>query len=279
MAFDPNDPSNRSATELLRSTLREWGIEGLFQDAYNLVVSGLDSAAVLLELRKTPTYKQRFAANDERRAKGLAVLSEAEYVATETQYRNVLRMYGLPGGFYDSNDDLKNFLSNDLSPQELAERADIAQKLWLSKDEATRNVAKQFYGFTDGTGIAALLDPERAMPIVQRQYQAAQIGAIAQQNQLSVERARAEQLADLGITQAAAVEGFSKIGQRAPAEQAIAGRFGESITQQEQEDAEFFGTASARRKQQRLAASEAGLFQGRAAGSDAALNRSSQGQY
>lgn len=277
--FDINDPANASAARILQDQLNAWGIGELYQDAFNLMKAGYQSSAIILELQNTQAYKVRFAANEDRRARGLPALSPAEYVATEAQYKNVMRMYGMPAGFYDTNDDLRKYLAADVAPQELAERVDMAQKLWLSKNPAVRTIAKDFYGWTDGDGIAMMLDPARAMPDLQRKYQAVQLGSIARENQLTLDVQRAETLADLGVDTQAATRGFAEIGLRINTESASAQRFGETITQTEQEDATFRGLASAERKRRRVNASEQGLFTGAGGASEGALGRSATGQY
>jgi hypothetical protein len=272
-------PGESSARQVLQDTLNEWGLGTLYGDVDSLIKEGLDQSAVLLQLQNTDAYKQRFAANEQRRQKGLPVLSPAEYIATEASYKTVLRTYGLPESFYDQQDDLHQFLANDVSPQELQNRAQIAQELWLGKDEESKAAWRSAYGFSDGAAIAAILDPNRAMPILERMATAARIGGAATRNGLETDIGRFEKYADMGVTADQAAQGMSQIGQSAQADAAIAQRFGTTFTQEEQEQDRILGLASAKRKRDRLYDSEKQLFSESAGASETSMGRRTTGSY
>lgn len=270
-----------SASAYLKALLAQWGISELYTDAQRLVLQGLDADAVLMQLQDTAAYKKRFSANDERKRRGLAVLSPAEYVATETAYAQVLRQFGLPKGFYDSRDDYTKFLGADVSPQELAQRASDAQEIMLTGPAENRRIWSEYYGLTDGAAIAAILDPGRALPLVQQQITAAKIGGAAAGQGLATGRTQAEYLAASGVTGEQARQGYAAIAAALPVDQAIAQRFGDRISLAEEEAAAFgvTGAAAAEEKRRRLAAAETGLFSGRAAADSSSLSHSTVGQY
>src|SRR5688572_31494696 len=97
------------ALTLIQSQLRDWGLESLSPAIEGYLTGGDSPTVALAKLRETNEYKTRFKANELRRAKGLAALSEAEILGNEMQYRQVMRSYGLPEGFYDSYEDFQNF--------------------------------------------------------------------------------------------------------------------------------------------------------------------------
>jgi hypothetical protein len=273
-------PAEQSASTFLRRMLADWGVPELYKDAAELVKKGLDADYIVLSLQDTAAYKKRFAANEDRQAKGLPVLSPADYIATEAQYRNVLRTFGLPAGFYDSNEDVRKFLANDLSPAELGQRAQAAQQLFVTGNPEYRRVWKDFYGLSDGDAIAALLDPKRALPIIQQQQAATQIAAAARRQHLDATRTRAEQLASLGVDEATALKGYADIADVMPNDQAIAQRFGQTFTLSEEENDRLLGLASAQRKRRELYSQETALFNaGRGAAGSSALSQSSVGKY
>jgi hypothetical protein len=274
-------PAQTSAIAWFRSLLSSWGIAELVPDAQKLIMQGLGADAVTLSLEQTAAYKQRFAANEIRRKKGLAVLSPAEYVATAPAYAQAGRQFGLPAGFYDSRDDFTRLIGADVSPQEFADRARSAQELVLTGPAENRAAWRDFYGLSDGAAIAAILDPGRAMPLLEKQLQAARIGGAARAQGLGVDRTRAEYLAASGVTDAQARAGYGEIALGLPTEQAIAQRFGETIGQSEVEAATFgvAGAAEAEEKRRRLKASEAGLFAGRPGADTSSLSRSTVGSY
>lgn len=272
-------PINPSARDILVNTLREWGLAELTGDLDRLIKDGLDAPAVQLRLSETDAYKRRFAGNDERKKKGLPVLSPAEYIAAETSYKTVLRSYGLPASFYDSQDDFHQFIGNDVSPDELNDRAGIAQQVWLSNDAPTRDAWRSFYGLSDGAAIASILDPDRALPVVQRMANAARFGGLATSQGLEADRGRLEQYADTGVSADTVAGAFSKIAQTQGADDRIAQRFGTTLSQAEKEAELIKGDATAANKRERLYRDETALFQGRGGADTGALQRTRSGRF
>ncbi len=272
-------PAESSAQQMLKEQLDAWGLGVLYKDAAVLLTQGLDSTSIMLSLQNTDAYQKRFSANEERRKAGLQVLSPAEYVALETQYKTVMRTFGLPAGFYDSIGDLSKFIANDVSPTELTERASVAQSVWLSSDQYTKDVWTQWHGLSNGAAIAAILDPDVALPIVERMKVSAQIGGAAARNGLTINEGRANEFADLGVDPAAALGAYSDIAARSAIDSSIAKRFDTTLTQREQEDDAILGLASAKRKRDLLHAGEANLFDARAGATATSLGKSSSGRY
>jgi hypothetical protein len=277
--FYGDTPNANSAQAIIRGYLQKWNLEELYGDVDRLVKDGLDPETIMLRLQQTDSYKERFKANDVRIRNGLTALSPAEYLAAEASYKQVLRSNGLPAAFYDSRDDFAAFLGNDVSPEEVNARAEAAKNVWLSADGAVRNAWTQMYGLSDGAAIAAILDPDRALPIVQRMAAAAQIGGAARRNGLEVNASRFEQLADQGLDYSTALKGFGQIGESLGTMQGIAGRFGQTYSQRDAEQATFVGSASALRKQRELGQSETALFDAKAAADKTSLSRRTSGSY
>ena len=272
-------PTQQSASAVLRDMLTQWGIGDLFNDAMSFIKQGLDENAVLVQLQDTASYKKRFAGNELRRKAGLAVLSPAEYVSTETAYKDVLRQNGLPAGFYDHSDDLTKFIATDVSPQELQTRASTAQRMWLSGNEDYKSVWTDYYGLSAGDAIASILDPKVALPIIQQKMTSTQIGAAAKRQGLDVNKSRAEFFAAQGIDEAAALKGYSDIGAELPDTANIAERFGQTFDQTDAENADLLGLASAQRKKRDLFGQEQALFSGESGSTQKSLSKSTAGSY
>lgn len=275
-----SSPAPSTASEIIKAKLAEWGLAALYGDVDRLIKEGLGADAIDLQLQATDAWRKRFAGNEERKKRGLSVLSPAEYVAVEAGYRRVMQSYGLPQGFWDDpQTDFVSLIGRDVSPEEVNQRVSTAQEAFLSADDQLRQTWREFYGLSDGAGIAALLDPDRAMPIVNRMATAAKAGAAASRNGLAADRDRLERYADQGFTADQLRDAFSTIGQTYGTEAAQARRFGADYSQADAEAARVQGTASARRKQLELAQSEQALFDNRAAANDSSLNRRTSGRY
>lgn len=268
-------PVQENALELMRAQLADWGIESLYGDVSDMVVQGYSTDTINIRLQQTDAYKTRFKANDARRLAGLNVLSPAEYIATERQYRNLMQTAGLPAGFYDDVSDFTDFLTKDISPTELNDRVGLAKDHWLQADSFTKDALRNGYGFTDGDAIASILDPDKAYAVIERRMRSAGIGAEALRNNVGWTAQSGERLADLGVTAAQARDGFSEIGQTLGADSAIGQRFGNLFTQRDAEDATFTGLASAMRKRDQGRSDEAANFRQGAGASAGALSGNS----
>lgn len=242
--LEPMNAQNRqSAYMVINELLTSYGL-GALNDFVNQLVFGenvLDANVLMGRIRQTPEYKQRFAANEDRRAKGLNTLSESEYVSMERVYLQYLRASGLPKELYDQNTDVQALLANDVSVAELASRINQGYEAVRNSDPQVVNEMRRLYGVTDSQLAGYFIDPERATPVLLRQAQAAQIAAQSTiQAGIELQQMTAEQLAAAGVTAEQAQQGFQAIRQAqdlfaaTPTEQAvtqaeqIAGVFGTS---------------------------------------------------
>lgn len=273
------EPLNDSASQIIKQQLAQWGLTELYGDVDRLIKEGIGEDAIGVQLQQSDAYKRRFAANEARVSKGLAVLSPAEYLSVEASYRQVMQSYGLPSGFWDSTDDFTKLISNDVAPDEVNERVKAARDVFLSADTGVRDTFRSFYGLSDGAGIAAVLDPEKAMPVLNRMVTAAKAGAAATRNGLQADQGRLELYADRGLNADQLSDAFGQIGQVRDAEQGMAQRFGTSFTQADSEDARISGLASAKRAQQQLYASEQALFDTKASADATSLNKRRSGSF
>lgn len=273
------DPDQQTASAIISAQLEAWGLGTLAPKVNDLIREGLASDAITLRLAATDEYKTRFAANAARTKAGLAALSPAEYIAAENSYRQVMQSYGLPATFYDSQDDFRAFLENDVSPTEVQDRAKVAQQTWLSQDQATKDTWRSWYGLSDGAAIASILDPSKALPIVQSMAEAAKAGGAATRNGLDANESRIRGYVDQGISGDTIAQGFGDIGTVHDVDQSIGRRFGVDLSQSVEEQSRIQGLASARRAQQSAYESEQALFQGRPGADQNTMARRNSGSY
>jgi hypothetical protein len=255
-----------SARAIVTNLLTEYGLETLTDFVTNLITTEdiVSGDVILGKIRQTEQYKARFAGNAARRAAGFNVMSEAQYIAMENQYRQIMRASGLPGGFYDAPDDFTTLIGGDVSAAELSSRINEG---YLAVQQANPQVVaelKRLYPVGDGELAAYFLDPEKATPLLLRQARSAQIAAEATlQAQQQLSAATAEELAVAGITQEQARAGFQTIAGAEELFVALPGTTEEAITQQEQISG-VFGTSAAaqqrirQRSRERQATFEAG---------------------
>ena len=264
-------PDQSNAFALMSDTLTQWGLASLIPDLRNLIVQGdTNSDTLSLALSQTQAYKERFAGNEIRQQKGLPALTPAQYIATEEQYRNAMQAYGLPSGYFDKPQDFTNLIGNDVSPSEVAERAQVAHDQYLAAPDDWKSLWKS-YGFTDGDAIASILDPNVGTQIIKDRAGQVAIGGAAADQGFAVSQQRAQQFQQQGVTLAGAQKAYAQIAQSLPTDSAIAQRFGTQFGQTQEENDLLLNSSTAAQTRNTLYHSEEALFKGTASADSNAL--------
>ena len=282
----------QSAYDLLFQQFDAYGLGALVTPLRGLIESGINPAEFTLRLRETDAYKKRFAANAQRINKGLRALSEAEYIGLEDQYQDVMRRYGLPDTYYTRGEmgrqeGFEKFIGGDVSPVELEDRIQTAQRRVLNAAPQIKDALTQYYGneISNGDILAYVLDPEKAIENIKRKVTAAEIGGAASIAGLSASRARAEELGAFGVTGERARQGYTAISEFLPQARVLGERYareGLGAYDQATAEAEVFstaGSAEAGRKRRKLAELETAQFSGQTGLTQGALSRERAGQF
>lgn len=276
----------QSAFDLLLSQFTQYGLQALVEPLRALIKQGVPASEFTIRLRETDAYKKRFAANAQRINKGLRALSEAEYIKLEDDYQDVMRRYGLPTSYYERGElgrqqGFEKFIAGDVSAPELERRVQLAQERVMDADPMIGQTLREFYPtITNGEILAFALDPDRALPEINRKITAAEIGAAQYGAKLTASRIRAEELAAAGVT-------GKQYQQAAPTIADIATR-GSTLAQfyeqapfgqveAEQETLGISGAAEARERRRRLTGLEQASFAGRSGPIGGALGRDRAG--
>lgn len=260
------DPDQQDAIAYLTELLRGYGLAELGPWAYEQVTSGNSPTMIRQLLWEQPAFKKRFKVIFDRRDKGLSSMSVDEVLDYEAKAAQLFRAAGLPPGFYDSPDDFHNFLANDVSLSELNERVTIAQNLAYNTPAETRAEMQRLYGMGGadiGAETAYILDPTRALPILQSQFAAAQnASASLRSGYGQLNRTEAERLAALGIDPNRASQGFGALVSSRQLFNALPGMENaeDSISREEQLSAAFGGDATAQARLSRRGESRAAAF-------------------
>ncbi len=250
----------------ITETLREYGFSAseaaeLTEWAKLQLVEGHSPTIIRQQLWEQPAFKRRFKVIFDRRDRGLPAISPAEVLEYEARARQLFQTAGLPPGFYDSPDDFYNFMVNDVSLTELNSRIEIAKMSLYNTDANTRAEMKRLYGLSDGQEIAYILDSQRALPLIQNQFMAAQTSGAAIRSgygQLSV--TEAEKLVLAGVNPESAAQGFGQLVKSSELFGALPGAAEDQITREEQLSAAFTGDAVAQRRIARRAEMRVAAF-------------------
>lgn len=261
----------RDAYAALRTLFDSYGLSSLAPRILEFVQQGYGADTISILLQETNEYKQRFAANEQRKKAGLPVLSPQEYLATENAYRQIMRSSGMPSGFWDQPSDFNTLIAGDVSPTELKTRVDIAVLATENADPATKEALRQM-GIPQSNITAYFLDPKRSETLIKKQVGTAQIGGAAMRNQLEFNKQRAEQWYMQGVTAEQAQQGFGAISGFL-GDVSKLGRLYGTIYDQEMAEAEVFGSSGeAANVRKGLASRERAQFSGATGGARGGLS-------
>jgi hypothetical protein len=272
----------QSAYDLLYSQFKQYGLETLVEPLKGLITSGASPAEFTIKLRDTDAYKKRFAANQARIQKGLAAISEAEYLGLEDQYQNIMRNYGLPESYsargeLGAQEGFNKFIANDVSAAELEDRIMTAQNRVMNANPEVLASLKAFYpDINNGDILAYTLDPTKGLDSIKRKVTAAEIGGAATQAGLTTNMKRAEELTAAGITKQQAQQGFQTVAEVAPRGGQLAEIYKQDPYTQKTAEAEVFGlsgSAEAARQRKKLTSLETAAFSGSAGAGAIARDR------
>lgn len=230
---------DRNAYLVIKNLFTEAGIPSLADKVYDYITKGYNEDTINILLQDTPEFKQRFPANEERKKAGLPVLDPRSYIQLENSYRQLMRQSGLPEGFYNTPDDFNQFISKDVSPTEVQSRVELASQATALASPSYRQALNDLYGIGPGELTAYFLDPDRALPLIQKQAAASAIGAEAYKRGLATDKNRLEEYAAAGISAQQAGQIYTTIAEQQAGFRQAASVFDESLKQEELEQAFF----------------------------------------
>lgn len=224
--------TNPNAKDAIDAQLAQYGLSGLTDALWTNYTNGLvdmgNLEAAVYALRNEKVYKERFKANESRtnpnRPGGpLPELLPAEYVDLENKYKEVIRVNGLPAGFYDSIDDTQKLIEGVVSPAEFQRRIAQGYNAVSNADPEVLRQFKELYGVSQGQLAAYFIDPARGETLIKQQADAAKIAASASTlANLQLTKSFAEDLARSGVADISA-ETFGKVGKLGELTTAMAG--------------------------------------------------------
>ena len=274
------EQQRQSIVAVLTDRFQKYGLGSLINKIKDLAIDGATESTITLALQESEEYKTRFKANQTRIAKGLAVLTPAEYLNNEDGYRQVLRSYGLKQ--FDTDAYVQQFIANDMSPTEFSNRVVTAVQRVQNADPAISRQLRDFYGIGQADLVAYVLDPNQQFQKIERQVAASEIGVAAARQGLKTGVSVAEQLAAQGVTQAEAQKGYATIADILPTAEKLSDIYGTTLDTYGQSEAEqevFNSLASAQRKRQKLTAREVASFSGAAGTNKTSLTSPTVGQF
>lgn len=223
-------------------------IDALFDSAkkyYDQDITGDAAVELLLREENAPKqFKDRFSAylntNAKRTAAGMApeFSSLADYIQTERAYANRLKAYP---SFQDlaTQDNIKKFIENEISVDEVGARIDNAYYAINTADQALKDQIRVQFPSLDDNDLARALVTGTTDSLQQKiKFGAAAIGAEAATAGIQLQ-SDLQDLAKQGITRDVARESAQRLARERQGIQQAARTFGRQVSQQELEQEAF----------------------------------------
>lgn len=249
------DQYQRNAIATVKGMLDQYGLSSLYGTIVDWIKEGYDANTVMVLIRSTPQYEQRFPAMKVLAAKGRAI-SEAEYINYEQTASGLERRYGLPTGMLMGK--VTDLLTNEVSASELNDRVVLASAASIQAPQDLRDTFQQYYGIDQGGMTAYFLDPDVATPLLEKQYGSAVIGREAAAQGVGLDVYGAENLQNLGISKEQARQGFGEVAQQ----REFTTGMGDVLSEKEMISGTLAGDEAAQQKIERARQSRLGRFEG-----------------
>jgi hypothetical protein len=260
-------PEQNDARTYINSLLADYGLQSLSGWAWDQIIAGYSPAMIAEALKSRPEFAARFPVWAKLKARGIA-MSVAEIVNYENRARELLHQFGTPAGFYDSTDELQDFIDRGWSLAELNDHLNLAANEYYNTDSTVRDQLSTLYGIslTPGQEIAYIMDRDKALPLIQRQLGAAHIAAAAYRTTYGQLTApEAETLQSQGISETQAQSGFTSLAAQSQLFSPLPGETQDAyISRTQQIAAQFGGNVLAQDRIARAAERRVAEFRGRA---------------
>jgi hypothetical protein len=283
----------RDAFEVMKQTLRGWGLEDLADIYGSLMATGMSPDAAMTKIKYDKSvnpatnkpwndaYNTRFKGNELRVAKGLNAYSESAYLAVENEYGETLNRYGLANMIKPDaasrRAQFAGYMGNDIAPPEFAERIQTVAEKVINMDPSIKAQFQAYYPSLTNTDLVSyFLDPKETLPVLKNKVTAAEIGAVAGAAQYGINEARAMDLAKFGVTRERALTGYQDIAEAVPTGTKLSGIYNEEGIKYGQavaEDEYLKQDAQAKMKRNRLASKERAMFSGQSGVNQNSLQR------
>lgn len=270
-ALDAKLTGQHDALALISQTLAQYGLPADLADwAWKEIQGGKTMNEVTLDLFNPQTVggkvlHQYFPEIQARQQAGLSPMSPGDIITWRNDAKQLMRAAGMPADFYDTKEDFTKFIVGNVSIKELGDRITMARDATFTMTPGEQ--ARMYHEFGQQPGSGALtaffFDPDRAVPLLQRDYNAAKIGGAADRaGYLGVGDETARQLATAGVSDAQAQQGFGALARESELFHALPGQGGEDISQQVQIGAQFLGDAAGEQQIERVARTRVAAFAG-----------------
>ena len=228
--------------------------------------AGVPQDQIAREIRQQPAYKARFPAMEYFSSQRMGV-SEAEYIASEREYRDAISGLGPAYSQYFSTEFLGDLMMGGVNTTEAAQRVARAQEyIYSTAPRSVVDALKSQYGMTDGDLVAYMLDPNNIGAQIIADFETkrarADILGAANDSVLSMSNATADAIAARDYTYGTSVGKIQSATAKAVTLSKLAAMSNGTYTEDEALAAEFNleGANAAKTRERKLASQERARF-------------------
>lgn len=210
--------AGRDALARLQAILTQYGLGGLTQWVIDKLVSGATEAEIDIDLREQPAYKARFPVMAARAERGLTPLSASQVLEYEHRASEFFRAAGLPSWMQTGSPPYaQSLLARDISLAELSDRLQDGFLRVTTAPPEVRAMFGQYFGVSTDQAMAALfLDPDRALPELEKMAMTSFVGGLGNRFTVNLAQSKAREIVDTGVTEAQIWAGFAQLDQASP---------------------------------------------------------------
>lgn len=193
---------------LLTLTLGQYDLLSLQEWAMNALIMDWSEDQVILEMRKRPEFRSRFAGMFMLEEKGEPPISVEQYLQYEQTAHALANMWGMTL----TKEEVDNLIGGSVSPVELQARFDITAEAIYESDDETIAELIRYGGINDGDVMRYFMNPQQEMGVLQSRFRQAQIaGAALRTGWGQLTQMQAERLQEAGLTREQAQTGFGEM--------------------------------------------------------------------
>lgn len=218
-------PYYDDAEDYLRHVLSTWGLNqpSLMDWVMSMLREGRSVDMVLFDMERRPEYDAAFPEIRQRRERMAETgaqytpIGPSEILEYRTQAAQLMRSFGLPQSFYNTNSAFRDLIVNDVSLAELNDRLEYSSRRVVNAPPEVRSVFADLFGNTyqaDQALYLLFVDPDRALPDLEEMVQQAEAGGAARRLGFGLTSNEAERMALANITYEEALRGFTELDAR-----------------------------------------------------------------
>lgn len=203
----------QDAYAIIKQLLDRFDLGGLTAWAWSEILAGASTSKIQMDLYEQQAFKDRFPVIQARLDAGLPPVSPMEVVTYEDQWRQLAISAGMPPSFL-GRDIAQAAMTKDISVAELQSRVNDGYVRVAQHPELAAQF-DQYFG--TGKGNAALasvfIDPDRALPDLERMVAEADLGASAHGYGFDLSEQTARGIFGHGVSADQGHQGFAQLDQ------------------------------------------------------------------